>query len=203
MCFAGKFGSISLIVGKRDSNDTRSRSSAILPGGIMEFQKLIRHRRSIRGFKPDPVPEDVLQRILESAAAAPTAANRQPFQLIVVTDQKVRFQFRAAYDREWFYSAPMILIGCGETEKAWTRADGFNSVEVDVSIMMDHVILAAANEGMGSCWICNFDESKVREILGIPADIRVIAMTPLGYPSAEPRPFLRKPLAELVRRERW
>ncbi len=169
----------------------------------MEFQQLIRFRRSIRGYKPEPVPEEVLHRILEAAIVAPTAANRQPFQLVVVTDAATRLRFREAYERDWFYSAPVILVGCGEVNKAWQRADGFNSVEVDVSIVMDHVILAAADEGLGTCWICNFDESKVREILGIPPDIRVIAMTPLGYPAADPRPFVRKPLSELVRREKW
>jgi nitroreductase len=169
----------------------------------MEFQELIRVRRSIRGYKTDPVPQEVLRRILEAGRLAPTAANRQAFQLIVVTDAAARLQLRDVYDRDWFYTAPLILVGCVEPAKAWQRADGFNAAEVDISIVMDHIILAAADEGLGSCWICNFNETRLHTILGIPPDVRVIAMTPLGYPAAEPRPFQRKPLDDLVRRERW
>jgi nitroreductase len=169
----------------------------------VEFQELIRHRRSIRGYKPDPVPEEVLARILEAARIAPTAANRQPFQIIVVTEAATRQRFKEVYDREWFYSAPMILVGCVETDKAWQRADGFNAAEVDLSIVMDHIILAAVNEGLGTCWICHFDEVRAKQILKIPAAVRVIALTPIGYPAASPRPFERKPLSQLVRREHW
>jgi nitroreductase len=169
----------------------------------MQFQELIRARRSIRGYRADPVPEAAVRRMLEAARIAPTAANRQPFQLIVVTDPATRERFREAYDRDWFWSAPMIVVGCVEPAKAWRRFDGFNAAEVDLSIVMDHLILAATEEGLGTCWICHFDEAKVREILGIPADVRVIAMTPVGFPAAEPRPFLRKPSAELFRFERW
>jgi len=169
----------------------------------MEFQELIRVRRSIRGYKPDPVPEEVLHRILEAGRLAPTAANRQPFQLIVVTDAATRSRLREVYDRDWFYTAPLILVGCVEPARAWQRADGFNAAEVDISIVMDHIVLAAADEGLGSCWICNFNEPRLKEILGIPANVRVLAMTPLGFPAAEPRAFQRRPLEDLVRREQW
>jgi nitroreductase len=169
----------------------------------VEFQELIRARRSVRLYKPDPVPQDVLDRILEAGRVAPTAANRQPFQIIVVTNASTRKLFKDIYQRDWLYSAPVILVGCVEPAKAWQRADGFNAAEVDISIVMDHIILAAADEGLGSCWICNFDEAKLKEILGIPPEVRVVAMTPLGLPAAEPRPFERKPLGELIRRERW
>ena len=169
----------------------------------MEFQQLIRRRRSIRGYKPDPVPQDALCRILEAGRIAPTAANRQAFQIVVITDASTRKRFKDVYDRDWFYTAPVILAGCVEPAKAWQRADGFNAAEVDITIVMDHIILAAADEGLGTCWICNFDESKAKQILGVPADVRVIALTPLGFPAAEPRPFERKALDTLVRREKW
>jgi nitroreductase len=169
----------------------------------MDYQKLIRTRRSIRGYRPDPVSEDILQRILDAARIAPTAANRQPFQLIVVADPSTRARLKEVYDRDWFWTAPLIIVGCVEEAKAWQRADGFNAAEVDLSIVMDHLILAATDEGLGTCWICHFDEPKLKQILGIPDGVRAIALTPLGYPAAEPRPFQRKPLEELVRRERW
>ena len=169
----------------------------------MEFQELIRVRRSIRGYRPETVPADALGRILEAARLAPTAANRQPFHLLVVTEPSIRKRLKEVYDRDWFWTAPMIIVGCVDPAQAWQRSDGFSAAEVDVSIVMDHVILAAANEGLGSCWICNFDEVKAKEILGIPPEVRAIAMTPIGFPAAEPREFQRKALSELIRYERW
>ena len=169
----------------------------------MDFQELIRVRRSVRGYKPDQVSEDALQRILGAGRIAPTAANLQPFQLILVTDPETRARMKAVYARDWFASAPVILVGCAEPGKAWKRDDGWNSAEIDLAIVMDHIILAASEEGLGTCWVCNFDEPKAKEILGIPAEVRVLAMTPLGYPEGSPRPFARKRLADLVRKERW
>jgi len=169
----------------------------------MDFQELIRLRRSIRGYKADAVADDVLYRVLGAGRIAPTAANLQPFHLIVVTQPETRARMDAVYARDWFTAAPAILVACGEPAKAWRRGDGFNSVEMDVAIVMDHIVLAATEEGLGTCWVCNFDEAKAKEILGIPADVRVLALTPLGYPAAEPRPFARKGLQELVHKERW
>jgi nitroreductase len=169
----------------------------------MDFQELIRMRRSIRGYKPEPIGEDVLHRVLGAGRIAPTAANLQPIHLILVTDADTRARMKAVYSRDWFHTAPAILVGCVEPAKAWQRADGFNSGELDVAIVMDHIILAAAEEGLGTCWVAAFDEAKAKEILGIPADVRVVAMTPLGYPAAAPRPFARKRLEDLLHRERW
>lgn len=169
----------------------------------MDFQELIRVRRSLRGYKPDPVPEDVLYRVLAAGRIAPTAANLQPIHLIVVTDAEIRARMESVYARDWFYTAPVIIVGCVDPRKAWQRDDGFNAAEVDLAIVMDHVILAATEEGLATCWVCAFDEGKAKELLGIPSEIRVIAMTPLGYPAAEPRPFTRKRLEDLVHNERW
>jgi nitroreductase len=171
----------------------------------MDFQELIRVRRSVRGYKPDPIDEDILWRILQAGRIAPTACNLQPFHLIVVTDAETRGRMKAVYAREWFYCAPVILVGCAEPAKAWQRKDGFNAAEVDLTIAMDHIILAATEEGLGTCWVCAFNEAKAKEVLGVPPEVRVLAMTPLGYPdpAAELRPFVRKPIEDLVRREHW
>lgn len=169
----------------------------------MDFQELIRVRRSIRGYKPEPLAPDVLHRVLGAGRIAPTAANLQPIHLILVTDADVRARMKAVYAREWFYTAPAIVVGCLETGKAWQRSDGFNAGELDVAIVMDHIILAAAEEGLGTCWVVAFDEAKAKEVLGVPPDVRVIAMTPLGYPNCEPRPFARKRIEDLLHKERW
>jgi len=169
----------------------------------MDFQELIRVRRSVRDYKPDPVEDDALFRVLTAGRIAPTAANLQPFHLIVVTDAQTRSRMREVYARDWFCAAPVIVVGCVEPAKAWRRGDGWNAAELDLAIVMDHIILAATEEGLGTCWVCNFDEAKTREILGIPPEVRPLAMTPLGYPDGTPRPFARKRLEDLVHKERW
>jgi nitroreductase len=169
----------------------------------MDFQELIRVRRSVRGYKPDPIDEAVLRRVLEAGRIAPTACNLQPFRLIVVTDPETRGRMKAVYARDWFFRAPVLLVGCAEPARAWQRRDGFNAAEIDLAIVMDHIILAATEEGLGTCWVCAFNEAKAKEVLGVPPEARVLAMTPLGYPDAAPDPFARKPIEDLVRREHW
>jgi nitroreductase len=169
----------------------------------MDFQELIRVRRSLRGYKSEPVSDDVLHRVLGAGRIAPTAANLQPFHLIVVTLAETRARMKEVYAHDWFHTAPVIIVGCVDPAKAWQRPDGFNAAELDMGIVMDHIILAATEEGLATCWVCAFDEAKTKVILGIPPEVRVIAMTPLGYPNAEPRPFVRKPLEDLVHKERW
>ena len=95
------------------------------------------------------------------------------------------------------------MVGCAEPAQAWQRADGFNAAEMDLAIVMDHIILAAVGEGLGTCWVCAFNGAKVKEILCVPSDVRVVALTPFGYPDVEPLPFARKRMEDLLHRERW
>lgn len=171
----------------------------------MEFNELIFRRRSIRGYKSEPIPEDVLERVLDSARVSPSAANQQPRTILLVKDEATRMRLREAYDREWMTQAPVLLAACVDPAKAWKRSDGFNAAEVDTAIALDHLTLAAANEGLGTCWICNFNEPKAKEILGVPEGVRLIALMPLGYPdpTAPVRPFTRKKLEEIVRCDKW
>lgn len=171
----------------------------------MEFSEVLFWRRSIRGYKTDEIPAEVLDRVLDSLRVAPSAANQQPRHFIVVKDEATKLQLRKAYDREWMSSAPVVLAGCVDPSKAWNRQDGFNAAEVDLAIALDHLTLAAANEGLGTCWICNFDEVKAKEVLGIPEGIRLIALMPVGYPDPEVpmRPFTRKALGEILHEEKW
>jgi len=178
----------------------------ILPseqGGHMEFYEVVRKRSSIRKYKDRPVEEEKLRRILEAARLAPSAANRQPWHFIVVRDPKVKEELKAAYGREWFYTAPVIICACGDPSSAWVRSDGKSYLDVDVAIAMEHLILAAAAEGLGTCWIGAFDEEAVKKALGIPEGISVIALTPLGYPAEEKGEKVRKSTEDIVHYERW
>jgi len=170
----------------------------------MDFQELIRKRYSVRAYKPDPVEEEKLARVLEAARLAPTAANRQPFRVVVVATKGREEELRRVYGREWFTQAPLVLAVCAVPGESWVRKyDGWNAAEVDATIAMTHIILAAAAEGLGTCWIAAFDPQAAREVLGLPPEVVPSAFTPLGYPADTQPPRKRRPLSELVRRDRW
>jgi nitroreductase len=165
----------------------------------MEFGKLIKTRYSVRSYKPDPIEEAKLERIWEAARLAPTAANRQAFLIYVLKTAGRKDELRPIYPREWFVQAPLIICACGLPAQNWIRRDGKNYNDVDVAIAMDHLILAAADEGLGTCWIAAFDPAAARSILKLPEGIEPIAFTPLGYAADSPRPKQRKPLTDIVR----
>ena len=170
----------------------------------MEFSELIEKRYSVRAYKPDPVEDEKLEQVLEAARLAPTAANLQPFQLIVIHTAGREAELKRIYGRNWFVEAPLVICACGIPSQGWARqSDGKSYTDVDVSIVMDHLVLAAADVVLGTCWIGAFDPNAAREVLGLPDGVEPIAFTPLGYPADRPRPKKRKPLSDLVRYERW
>ena len=150
----------------------------------MEFSELISSRESVRDYDPDKiVPKQVLLKILNAGRMAPSAGNRQPWEFIVISTAKMLERVRQSYHREWFHDAPHILVVKGWPGSAWLRAsDGYNSLETDLAIAMDHMILAAENEGVGTCWIIAFDPEVLFEALKVKEDEIVYAITPLGYP---------------------
>jgi nitroreductase len=170
----------------------------------MNLQELMKTRYSVRAYKPDPVEDDKLARVLEAARIAPTAANRQAFRVIVIPTKGRESELQRVYGREWFLQAPLVLCVCAVPSEAWVRkADGWNAAEVDATIVMTHIVLAAAEEGLGTCWIAAFDPGAAREILGLPPEVVPSAFTPLGYAADSALPKKRRTLAELVRRDRW
>jgi nitroreductase len=169
----------------------------------MEFSRVIEKRYSVRAYKPDPVEQDKLERVLEAARLAPTAVNFQPFQLIVIHTEGREDELNRIYRKDWFVQPPLVIAACGLAERGWVRRDGRSYLDVDAGIVMDHLILAATDEGLGTCWVGNFDVDAAREVLGIPDEVEPIAFTPLGYADDEPKAKKRRPLSELVRYERW
>ena len=174
----------------------------------MTFLDLVRRRHSVRAYRPDPVPDDLLASVLEAGRLAPTASNRQPFRIIVVQTRGREAELRRVYDSEWFVEAPLILCVCAVRAEAWRRTmyDGRSHADVDAAIVMDHLTLAAADLGLGTCWIAAFDPAAAREVLAIPDEGEPMLFTPLGYAadaSPSPRHAQRRPLEELVRYERW
>jgi nitroreductase len=169
----------------------------------MDFFELVQKRYSVRAYKPDPVEDDKLSQVLEAARLAPTANNRQPFQIIVIHTAGREADLRRIYGRGWFTQSPLLVAICAIPAQSWVRRDGKNYADVDVTLAMDHLILAATNLGLGTCWVAAFDPAAAREVLHLPADVEPIAFTPLGYPADQPGPKQRKSLSELVRYEHW
>lgn len=169
----------------------------------MEFEELIRRRYSVRGYRPDTIEPEKLRQVLEAARLAPTAHNKQPLRLVVVHTAGRHEELNRIYPRTWFAQAPIVVGVCAFIDQGWLRRDGKSYIDVDAAIVMDHLILAATNAGLGSCWIANFDPAAAREVLELPEGVDVIAFTPLGYPAAERKPTTRKALGELVSYERW
>jgi len=171
----------------------------------MDVYEAIRTRQSIRRYKDAPVPDDVLHRVLDAARLAPSAGNKQPWRFVVVREAAVREQLaKAANGQAWIADAPITIAACGWKDRAYGGMGGYwNALPVDVAIAFDHLTLAAAAEGLGTCWIGSFTEDEVRRLLGIPEEVTVIALTPLGYHDVPPAEKKRKGLAEIVCYERW
>jgi nitroreductase len=170
----------------------------------MDLYEAIRTRKSVRAWRDRPVPEDVLARVLDAARLSPSARNMQEWRFVVVSDPVLRRRLGVdAAGQAFVGAAPIVLACCAESDGRVMRC-GQAAYPIDVAIAMDHLSLAAAAEGLGTCWIGSFDEGKVREILGIPPAVRVVQLMPLGYP-VDPSPVEKQRLAlsEIVHRERW
>jgi nitroreductase len=169
----------------------------------MDFYELIRNRESIRNYDIDrPLDQDTLYRILEAGRLAPSAVNYQPWRFLVISSEEMLAKVRPCYPRPWFHEAPHILIVVGYPDEAWVREkDGYNSLETDLTIALDHMILAAEFEGVGTCWVGAYDPDLLREVLDLKENEIVYSITPLGYPKEG---FLkkgnkkRKPVDEIV-----
>ncbi|MCM8821694.1 MAG: nitroreductase family protein [Candidatus Omnitrophica bacterium] len=169
----------------------------------MEFQDLIFKRYSVRSYKKDPVEKWKIEKILEAARIAPSAANRQPYKIIVIETEGRKDELRRIYSTEWFVQAPVVIAICAIKSDAWTRKDGKNHADIDCAIAMDHIILAATDLSLGTCWICAFDVEEARRILGIPRMVEPVAFTPVGYPDDAPKQKKRKPVEEIVCYDKW
>lgn len=171
----------------------------------MTFAELIRARYAVRAYRPDPVPDELLAQVLEAGRLAPTAANRQPIGIVVVHTAGREADLGRIYGREWFIQAPLVLGVCTVPGEAWKRAsfDGRSYADVDAAIVMDHLVLAATELGLGTCWVAAFDPDAAREVLALPDGVEPLLFTPLGFPADQPTAKVRRPLAALVHRERW
>jgi nitroreductase len=164
----------------------------------MDAIETIMNRRSIRKFQRKPVSDDDLHTIIEAGRQAPSAANRQPWHFVVVRGEDLRREVaEACSGQSWLADADTIVVGVGKpgVNEKWYA--------VDVAIAMQNMILSATALGYGTCWIGAFDQERVKSLLGIPEDMRVVALTPIGVPADTPEPRPRRSLSEFASLDRY
>ena len=149
----------------------------------MNFLELACRRCSVRQYSDRAVEPEKMDYVLEAARLAPSAVNKQPWRILLIESEEKRQQLQNCYDREWFKQAPLYLIICGNHVESWKRAeDGKDHVDVDVAILTEHLCLAAAEQGLGTCWVCNFNVARCKQLFDLPDDLEPIVLLPIGYP---------------------
>jgi len=174
----------------------------------MDLYQALKDRRSIRKYKPDPVPVDKLERILEAARIAPSWSNLQCWRFIVVEDGPIRQALAESMPannparKAVGETAPLVLVLCADPQQSGDQ-DRKDYYLLDAGLAMQQLMLAAHTEGLGTCWVAWFDEEKARVACSVPQNYRVVALSPLGFPDVAPGARPRKELSEIAYRDQW
>ena len=154
----------------------------------MDFEKLITDRYSVRNFKPEHLPQDIIDKILLAGHKAPTGCNYQPQRILVINTDEAINKLREC--TKCHFSAPTAILVCHNKDESWLRKyDGALSSPVDAAIVATHIMLAAHNEGVGCCWVMHFDPEAIRKAYEIPHNIEPIALLVMGYPTEDAQPL--------------
>ena len=170
----------------------------------MDVIQAIKSRKSVRSFLDKKVESEKVTDILEMARLAPSFFNRQDWRFVIVQDIRTKEKLvNYAKSPSFVAESPIVIVGCGKPIKQIASSDQ-SSFIIDAAIALNHITLAAVEYGLGSCWVSIFDETKVKEILDIPNEIKVIGLVSLGYPK-DPEVLEKKrlPLAQLIKFEKW
>jgi nitroreductase len=169
----------------------------------MDVMSAIKTRRSIRAYKDKPIEDEKLEAVLEAGRLAPSASNLQEWKYVVVKDKALRHKLVGAANGQRFVGqAPAVIVACA-VQTDHVMPCGELSYPIDVAISVDHITLAAVEQGLGTCWIGAFKQEEVKKLLGIPEDVRVVVLLPIGYPDVSPGPKSRKSLDEIVTHDKW
>lgn len=171
----------------------------------MEFEEVITKRCSTRHYTPDLVPMETVKEILDAGRRAPSWANMQGVRYVVVQEKQIVDEISTIIGQKWTRekTIPMYIVAYIKEEGSGTNSNGLKYFMVDVGIAFEHVILAATDKGLGTCWIGHFDELAIKKVLSIPDRFRVVAITPLGHPAKECKQATRIPLEKLASVDRY
>jgi nitroreductase len=165
----------------------------------MNFLELVKSRYSCRGYKSLDVEKEKLEYILECARFAPSAVNKQPWRFHIVSNEEEKAKLQQCYNRDWFKTAPMYIIASVLHDEEWERFDGKRHGNIDIAIAVEHLCLAATEQGMATCWVCNFDAAMCKELFALPENEEPAVIIPLGYAADELKPKNRKAIGEIVK----
>jgi nitroreductase len=165
----------------------------------MNFLELVKNRYSCRAYKSLEVEKEKLDYILECVRFAPSAVNKQPWRFHIVSKAEDKERLQLCYNRDWFKTAPMYVIASVLHDEEWVRADGKHHGDIDIAIAVEHLCLAATEQGLSTCWVCNFDAEKCKQLFGLSANEEPAVVVPLGYAADEPKPKNRKTIEEIIK----
>ncbi|MBR3477547.1 MAG: nitroreductase family protein [Bacteroidaceae bacterium] len=164
----------------------------------MRFLDLTKQRYSCRSYQERAVEKEKIEYVMECVRMSPSAVNRQPWRFRVVESDADRQRLCQCYNREWFATAPTYIMASVLHDEEWIRSDGKHHGNIDVAIAVEHLCLAAAEQGLGTCWVCNFDVELCSRLFDIPANEEVAVLIPIGYAADEPKEKVRKNIDAIV-----
>ena len=165
----------------------------------MNFLELVKQRYSCRAYKSLGVEKEKLEYILECVRLAPSAVNKQPWRFRIVSKEEDKVRLQKCYNRDWFKTAPMYVVASVLHDEDWVRSDGKHHGDIDIAIAVEHLCLAATEQGLATCWVCNFDAVLCKELFNLPDNEEPAVLIPLGYAEDEVKPKNRKPIETIVR----
>lgn len=171
----------------------------------MDVLEAIKGRRSIRAFKNQEVPEEIIKKLIEAARWAPSAGNIQPWKFVVVRKPEIKRRLaEAALGQTFIEEAPVAIVVCADENRSMhgygMRGKTLYCIQ-DTAAATQNILLAAYSFGLGTCWVGAFREEEVREILKIPSGIRPVAIIPVGYPDESPMPRSRRSISQIIHYE--
>ena len=165
----------------------------------MKFLELVKARYSCRSYQPTSVEQEKLEYIMECVRFAPSAVNKQPWRFRIVKNDTDKSKLQECYNREWFQTAPMYIICSILHDEEWVRSDGKHHGDIDIAIAVEHLCLAATEQGLATFWVCNYDAEKCKQLLAIAANEVHAVLIPIGYPADELKEEKRKAIEEIVK----
>lgn len=165
----------------------------------MNFLELVQQRYSCREYDSNrAVEKEKLDYVMECVRLAPSAVNRQPWRFRIVSDEAVRKQVAQCYRREWLQTAPVYIVASILHDEEWVRFDGKHHGDIDIAIAVEHLCLAATEQGLGTCWVCNFDAALCKQLLSLPDNEEPAVLIPIGYSKQSLPEKKRKAMEEIV-----
>lgn len=165
---------------------------------MMNLLELVNARYSCRNYLPMGVEQEKLDYIMECVRFAPSAVNKQPWSFRIVSSQEEKAKLQQCYNRDWFKTAPMYIIASILHDEEWVRADGKHHGDIDIAIAVEHLCLAATEQGLATCWVCNFDANLCQELFDLPENQEPAVIIPLGYAADVIKPKTRKAIDEII-----